>query len=104
MELWTGGDDGLTQRLADAVREEFRQSGRFALVEAGGDAGALRVGIPTHVAWQVVEGRTRLTYRLELERGGRRVAATGGSCWEDELDRCARMLVRTVAGGSKPVG
>jgi hypothetical protein len=31
VEVWTAGDDGLTQRLADAVRDEFRKSALFNL-------------------------------------------------------------------------
>lgn len=97
VELWTGGDDGLTQRLADAVREEFRMSGRFLLIEAGGTPEALKVIIPTHVGWQEVGKRTRVTYLLELESRGRRSAARGGSCWETKLAQCAQQVVRTVA-------
>lgn len=94
VEVWTGGDDGLTQRLADAVREEFRASPRFRMVV--GRSGALRVIIPTHVGWRDIGTRTRVTYRLELERGGRRTAVAGGACWEADLRVCARQILQTV--------
>ena len=97
VELWTGGDDGLTQRLAVAVREEFRTSDRFSLAEVGGTPEALKVIIPTHVAWRDVGNRTRVTYRLELERQGRRWVVKAGNCWETDLAHCAQQLVRTVA-------
>jgi len=96
VEVWTGGDDGLTQRLAEVVKKEFRASSRFVLADAGTDGGALRVIIPTHVDWREVGPRTRVTYRLELERDGRRIALSGGACWEVELRQCARQVVHTV--------
>jgi hypothetical protein len=92
VEVISGGDDGLTQRLADAIRSEFRQSARFTLpLPAGPDA--LRVTIPTHVGWEKVGGSTRVTYRLRLERGGHKLAESGGFCPEENLRFCARTVV-----------
>ncbi len=96
VEVWTGGDDGLTQRLADAVEDELRRSIRFSYGEAGAVPGALKVIIPTHVHLRDVGDQTRVTYRLELERDGQRRRAKGGSCRESELKRCAQQVVRTV--------
>jgi hypothetical protein len=97
VEIWTGGDDGLTQRLADAVADELRRSARFSYGEAGAVPDALKAVIPTHVRWREVGDKTRVTYRLELERDGRRRSARGGSCWEAELKRCAQQVVQTIA-------
>lgn len=97
VEVWTGGDDGLTQRLAEVVRQEFRTSAGFSLVDSGSAPRALRVIIPTHVEWRDVGSKTRLTYRLELERGGHRSKASSGNCWEAELATCARQVVEAAA-------
>ena len=92
VEVWTGGDDGLTQRLADAVRNEFRQSALFTLAPAS-TQNALRVSLPTHVGWNEVGGRTRVTYRVMFETAKRRMGERSGACWDDELRECARMVV-----------
>lgn len=96
VEVWTGGDDGLTQRLVDAVEDELRKSARFSVGEAGAVPGAVKVVVPTHVLWRKAGRETRVSYRLELERDGRRRGAGGGSCLETELRRCAQQVVRTV--------
>jgi len=95
VEVWTGGDDGLTQRLADAVRDEFKQSSLFALAPAS-TPGSLRVTIPTHVGWEQVGGRTRVMYQLRLDRGDRNLGESSGVCWEDELRTCARQIVEAT--------
>jgi hypothetical protein len=97
VELWAVGDDGLSLRFADAVREEFRQSDRFSLVAVRGNTEALKVIIPENVRPEPVGTRMRATYRLELERGGTRLVAKGGSCWATELRQCAQQVMQTVA-------
>ena len=92
VEVWTGGDDGLTQRLAEAVRNEFRQSSRFALV-SGPAPESLRVTIPTHVGWEQRGGRLRVSYELRLSRDGRNLGERSGACWENDLRTCARLIV-----------
>jgi len=96
VEVWTGGDDGLTQRFAVAVEEEFRTSQHFVLVNHGSTGGALKVVVPGHVGWRDFGSRTRVTYGLELERQGRRTKLRGGACWESDMQRCARQIVRSV--------
>jgi hypothetical protein len=96
VEVWTGGDDGLTQRLADAIEAKLQTSSRFALTSAGTVPNALKIIIPTHVGWREVAGKTRVSYQLGLERDGRRISARGGECWETELELCAQQVVRTV--------
>lgn len=96
VEVWTGGDDALTQRFAVAVEDEFRTSPHFVLVNHGAAGGALKVVVPGHVGWRDFGSRTRVTYGLELEREGRRTKLSGGACWESDMRRCARQIVRSV--------
>jgi len=93
VEVWTGGDDGLTQRLGNAMRDEFRRSGLFTLAPTS-TSHSLRVTIPTHVGWQEVGGKTLVTYKLRLARGERYFGETGGVCWENDLRTCARQVVQ----------
>ena len=96
VEVWVGGDDGLTIRLADAVEEALKASPRFTYVERGSVPDALRLGLPGHVTWAKVDGRVRVKYRVELERRGQKLAGAEGGCWESELQRCALAILRTT--------
>ena len=95
VEVFTGGDDGLTQRLADAIRSEFGRSARFTLALAP-TSDLLRVTIPTNVGWKGVRGKTRVTYQLRLERAGRTVAESGGVCSEQDLRVCAKKVLEAA--------
>ena len=101
VEVWTGGDDGLTQRVRDAVEEGFARSPRFKLVD-GGTPNALRVMIPTHVEGTEMSGRTRVTYQLRLERDGRRLRDTQGVCWEEQISKCGEQVVRAAIKAVAP--
>lgn len=92
VEIFTGGDDGYTQRLADAVRGMFEKSSAFTLAPNSA-TNALIVTIPTHVAWKDVGSKTRISYRLRLERAGRLLEESDGTCWEKELHVCAESIV-----------
>jgi hypothetical protein len=89
VEVWIGGDDALTLRLADAIRNEFRHSSLFTLAPAF-TSHSLRVTIPTNVGWEKMSGRTRVKYKVQFYREGHEVVASGGVCWEDDLAPCAR--------------
>jgi hypothetical protein len=92
VQVWTGGDDGLTQRLADVVRDEFSKSSIFTLASMPAP-NSLTVTIPTNVDWEEVGGRARVIYKVRFERGHHVVSETGGVCWEDDLRNCARRVV-----------
>jgi hypothetical protein len=92
VQIVTGGDDGLTQRLAGAVREEFRQSAQFTLAMSP-TPDSLIVTIPSHVRWEKVGDRTRVTYAVRLQTGARMLGESGGVCWEDDLRTCAQNIV-----------
>jgi hypothetical protein len=92
VEVWTGGDDGLTQRLTNSVRNEFRQSAHFILAPAS-TPNSLRVTIPTHVNWEEVGDRMRVTYRVVFDTAEGRMGERSGVCWDDDLRACARMVV-----------
>ena len=95
VEVVTGGDDGLTQRLADAIRIELESSAAFTLAPASA-SNPLIVTIPTHVGWEDVGSRTQVMYELRLDRGGKNLSNTGGKCWEHELRVCALSVVEAA--------
>jgi hypothetical protein len=94
-------DDGLSLRLADAIRNEVAKSTRLLTTPSDGRA-TLTIRIPTNVEWKQVEGRTLVKYRVEYERAGNS-RASSGTCWESELSRCGEQIVAaaiTSAGAS----
>jgi hypothetical protein len=95
VQIFTGGDDGLTHRLVDAIRSEFTRSARFTLASSDGPD-ALVVTIPTHVDWKEVGGKTQVTYQLQLQRAGRDLGKSSGECWDDELTVCAQKVLRAA--------
>lgn len=95
VNISTEGDDGLTQRLADAIRTDFGRSSVFRVTGAGTPS-VLKVTIPT-VAWKQIGSRTRVTYQAIFERVGSRVIARGGVCWETELAACSAQIVKTAS-------
>jgi hypothetical protein len=97
-EIRTGGDDGLTQRLADALRSAFATAPGFT---ADASSERLVVTIPTHVAWREVGGRTRVTYAVELALGAQSIRRTG-SCWETDMSICARQIVDAASALHRP--
>lgn len=93
VEVWVGGDDGLTQRLRDAVEHAFQSSPRFIL-SSGKKAGTLVVTIPTNVRWKQCGKRTQVFYTVEFASTDQQNLGTSkGSCWDDDFATCAAHIV-----------
>jgi hypothetical protein len=84
-------DDGLSLRLADAIRSEVGKSSHLSLAPRKGPA-ALVITITTNVGWEQVKGRTLVKYRVQYERTGM-TKDDSGTCWENELPRCGKQIV-----------
>jgi hypothetical protein len=67
VEVWRGGDDGLTLTLADAFENAFTASPYFIL-SSGRKKGTLVVRIPTHVGWRQIGKRTRVLTKWYLHQ------------------------------------
>jgi hypothetical protein len=92
VELWTGGDDGLTQRFADSVRTAISESRDFS--EAPANKGALVVRIPTHVYWSEVRGKINFSVVVIMtDSHSKYLGVSTGSCWEEEMKSCAERVV-----------
>lgn len=93
VEVWAGGDDGLTRRLRDTLEKRLRNSSDFTL-SSGGQFGTLVVTIPTNVDWKTVGNRTQVSYVVEFTSAAKqKLGRSSGKCWEDDLDRCASRIV-----------
>lgn len=88
------GDDGLTQRVCAALKDEFKAAPDFTL-SIGNKSGTLIVRVPTNVDWKQVGKRMKVKYRAEFTTtSDQKIGATAGSCWEDELKKCAAQVVK----------
>jgi hypothetical protein len=93
VELWVSGDDGLTQRLADALDKELKTSSDFSM-SSGKKPGTLVITIPTHVQWKDIGKRTQVFYTVEFSSiSDQIIGASTGSCWDGEFKKCADQIM-----------
>ncbi len=94
VEVWRGGDDGLTLRLADTLENAFRRTSDFAL-GTGEKPGTLIVTIPSNVTWIKIGSRTEVDCYVTFSGVSSQVlGGSRGRCWEDDLETCADRVVR----------
>jgi hypothetical protein len=94
IEVWSGGDDGLTQRFRDALERRFESSDEFVL-STGKKPGTLVATIPTHVQWVKQGSRTQLQYEVQFTSiDESRLGDSEGQCWEDEIANCTARAYR----------
>lgn len=87
------GDDGLTARLCDAVKEALRRSPDFTQ-DILHKPYILKVTIPTNVKWKRVDGKTRVLYSVEFSLAAEHdLGAAEGSCWDSKLKDCANQIL-----------
>jgi len=94
VEVWSGGDDGLTLRLRGALVAALRSSPSFRL-SSGKKPRTLVVTIPTHLKWKQIGGRTQVLYTVQFaSTDEQNIGASTGSCWDDALAKCAAHIVK----------
>jgi hypothetical protein len=94
VEVWSGGDDGLTNRLRDTIESAFKASSGFRL-SSGKKPGTLFVTITSNVTWERVNKRTKVSYVVKFTSADSRdVGGSAGSCWDDDLGKCASKILR----------
>ena len=94
VEFWHVGDDALSQRLTVEVESEFERSPDF-IPSRGNKPGTLIVTVPRNVRWTKEHGRVKALYTVEYTSVDGAILLIGsGSCWENELARCAFDIVK----------
>ena len=94
VQIWTGGDDGLTQRLRDALETGIRKSGVFQLVNSEGmKADDFVILIPGHVAWEKTATGTVVTAKAQFSRADHPIDEVSVTCREETLRACAAQIV-----------
>jgi hypothetical protein len=97
VEFWHVGDDGLSERLADCTEKAFKQSTVFRL-SSGRKPGTLIVEIPTNVGWERIGKRVQVHYSVNFSLvDGRKLDTKTGSCWDNDLKKCAMVIVNDAA-------
>jgi hypothetical protein len=92
-DVLCNGDDGLTARLCDAVKEALRRSPDFTqdILEK---PYILKVTIPTNVNWKTVDGKTKVLYSVEFSLTAEHdLGVAEGSCWDGKLRDCANQIL-----------
>lgn len=104
VEVWRGGDDGLTSRFADALEAAFRGAPEFSL-SSGKVPGTLVVTIPTNLTWGQVGERTEVTYSVEFTGApALPLGSSRGSCLEDRLQECAAHVLKDARTAKMKLG
>ena len=84
-----------TLKASSSLSKTHSSAHRIFALSSGGKAGTLVVTIPTNVDWRQVGKRTQVLYTVEFSSTeGRNLGVRKGSCWEDELEKCAAQIVQ----------
>jgi hypothetical protein len=103
VEIWVGGDDGLTLRLRDKLENAFASSPEFNL-RGGKKPGTLIVAIPTHVEWKQVNGRTKVFYKINFRSANdQNISVRKGACWDDTLTECAAQILKNAKVAARKI-
>lgn len=93
VEVFCGGDDGLTSRLCEASEQAFNATSDLPLATVDQHA-VYKVVIPTNVDWKQVGSRTKVLYTVEvLKIDDEKVGTFKGSCWDPGIRRCGTQIV-----------
>lgn len=90
VEIWRGGDDGLTVKLADNLNEIFKASNTFTTGKFG-TGESLLVKIKENVNLEDLDGRKKIKYSVSFEKkSGLVLHVSEAGCWADEISECAK--------------
>lgn len=90
------GDDGLTQSLSHALKEEIKKNSDIAHSKAEVDRNFI-ITSDSNIDSDTLEGREVMIYRVQLHRGNRLIGAKVGVCYERQPTKCAADIVRQFA-------
>ena len=94
VEFWHVGDDMLSQRLTVETERAFGQSTDFK-PSSGKRPGTLIVTVPHNVRFDQVGNRRKALFTVEFTSvAGRKLGERSGSCWADDMAKCAAFIVK----------
>lgn len=87
------GDDGATVKFAEALGRRIADSPLLVPSRTSATCDLI-VTVANHVSWEDYDGRTMISYRVNARRHGSQLFGSyTGSCWLDEVERCATQAV-----------
>ena len=87
------GDDGLSLRFADALQAELAHD-PYLRPSSTSEPAALTIESDHNIRWDKLNGRKVAIYTVYV--GSKRDDPITGVCWENELFKCARDVLRIV--------
>jgi hypothetical protein len=95
VEVWTScAHSGVCGRFGGALEAAFEASPAFSQ-KGGVKARTLIVSIADEPAYAERSGRFRVSYRIRFEDvAHKRIGASKGSCWDDEMEKCAAQVLK----------
>ena len=93
VDFWRVGDDGLTQRFAEALQQRLRASGRYRLITAGEHA-EIVITITDHARPVTFGGVDYFRYDVTFGRDADTIfGRSAGRCMRRQMSDCARRIV-----------
>ena len=94
VDIRANGDDGLTQRLKDAIEGAFNACRGFSTRYS--TATDLAVRITSNVTWKRVGNRGEALFEVEYLAGEHRQKSIKVFCWEDRLGQWAQQVLHAT--------
>ena len=96
VEVWCGGDDGLTLKVCDAKEQAFKAAQDLPLRKEE-ESAKYKVVIATNVDWKKVQGRLQILYTIDLlNTDDNEVGRFKGLCWESKVGACGTQILEAT--------
>jgi hypothetical protein len=95
LEFSQRGDDGLTQKISEAILSHLLSSGEFVL-DSVESSQVVRLEVNGHAIWRQDGDRVDATVGLKLHRADGLAAGTTVRCYEDQVEVCGRAALEFV--------
>lgn len=97
------GDDGLSMRLTQAVIKSINATPSLTYSNEG-RGGTVVAQTSDHVGWKRIGGRTQANYDVKFRViGGGDLGRSVGSCWEDEIAKCAAQISADLVKATREI-
>jgi hypothetical protein len=102
VQVWKQSDDGLTNKLAAAIKDAVKRSTHLTL-STSHKPGMLYLKV-SPALWEEVGDHTRVTYFVHFARTTEESDSTAkstGSCWDYQMEHCAAEIVKEAEAAAR---
>ena len=96
VKMENAAQDRTAKRIAQLLLRDFQEDPRFTLV-SGEQANTIILALAERVGWERRLDRTSISYQVRLSSPGADSVVIAASCWNWELNACARRIVESTA-------